>query len=149
MPELRLEDSRMRRPRLIAAFTAAFALTAVVLLWMQPTPLELGGEDGSRFRFEAFEERFSCGKADINRAREAFLKRFPINSPIQRVQNYVHAMGGKCFMRNVDLGDDLVCTYAHVVVPLFMATGWVVRISPGDDKKTIGAVKITVGCDSA
>jgi hypothetical protein len=110
--------------------------------------LQPGGEDSYPFRFESFEEMFSCGQADTDRAREALLKRFPIGSPIRRIRDFFHNLGGRCFTDR-DWGDDLFCTYGCMLVPLFMATGRVVIIRPGEDKDTIGSMRITVGCDSA
>src|SRR5262245_26368443 len=121
----------MRLARVIAIFMIFVGPAAFVLTSMEPTSLQPGDGDYRPFRFESFEQAFSCGEADVNRAKDAFLKHFPIGTSIQPVRDFFHFLGGECFMRKVDWGDDLVCTYAHMVVPLFMATGWVVIISPG------------------
>jgi hypothetical protein len=134
----------MRFARAISIFTVVAALVAVVVLL---------GQRGVRrsadrpFRFEPFEEMFSCGKADVDRAKEAFLKRFPVGTPIQRIRNNFYTLGGKCYYMPKDW-DDEFCIYAHMVIPLIAATGWVVIIKPAENKEMIGSIKMTVGCDS-
>jgi hypothetical protein len=100
------------------------------------------------FAFEKFEGFLGLGGFREAEATKAFLDLFPLETPIQKIEQYFDFIGGHCDSLR-DHPAQMFCGYAHLRYPPVpaLATTWEVVIDYDVKTDTSTHVKITGGIE--
>ena len=101
------------------------------------------------FRFEDFES-FLRSPDEVG-ATKAFLKSYPVGTPLEKLKDYFSRIGGKCYTLPRDLPNQLICNYSHpkfAFLPFLpIASTWSTVIWFNEQDKISEKVVITAGSE--
>ena len=109
--------------------------------------------EAKSFRFEHFESFLGLGLPDKDSARQAFIQKFPLGTPLDSFEAFFNKIGGKCFLLPMDAPGQLFCTYGHARYPLLpfwpVAITWMVSVDFDVGVTAAKAINIEVGYEGS
>ena len=131
----------MRRYRIVGLIASAAVL---ILCWVIFARFS---DTSAPLRFSRFEPCCGFGEADEVAATKAFLREFPIGTPLANIVDFFAKAGGRCYSFP-ERPDDLICTYAHRTCPFApIFNTWSAVIKFDKTSNTSVEVKLTAGVE--